>query len=74
MHFIGTHMIIPVFITVTCIWGYMGCAKQDKKPDRECKEDFNGCSMIAMGMAPPSTTARYKDTFATAMPLPIFKL
>ena len=34
----------------------MGCAKQGKKPDKDCKEDFNGCSMIAMGMAPPSTT------------------
>ena len=34
----------------------MGCAKQGKKPDKECKEEFNGCSMIAMGMAPPSTT------------------
>jgi len=36
----------------------MGCAKQGKKPDKDCKEDFNGCSMIAMGMAPPSTTER----------------
>ena len=41
---------------VTCIWGYMGCAKQGKKQDKDCKEDFNGCSMIAMGMAPSTTT------------------
>ena len=50
-------MYIPdINFLVTCIWGYMGCAKQGKKPDKDCKEDFNGCSMIAMGMAPPSTT------------------
>ncbi len=37
----------------------MGCAKRGQKPDKECKEDFNVCSMIAMGMAPtdPATTA-----------------
>ena len=34
----------------------MGCAKHGKKPDKDCKEDFNDCSMLAMGMAPASTT------------------
>ena len=46
--------ITDINFLVTCIWGYMGCAKQGKKPDKDCKEDFNGCSMIAMGMAPLS--------------------
>merc|ERR1712061_122759 len=45
----------------------MGCAKQGKKPDKECKEDFNDCSMIAMGMAPLSTT-----TESTTPELPDF--
>ena len=41
----------------------MGCAKQGKKADKACKEDFNGCSMIAMGMA-PTTTAPQRYVFA----------
>ena len=45
-----------ILFLVTCIWGYMGCAKHGKKDDKDCKEDFNGCSMIAMGMAPATTT------------------
>ena len=56
---IGKHRFeqIPLFLNlVTCIWGYMGCAKHGKKPDKDCKEDFNDCSMLAMGMAPASTT------------------
>jgi hypothetical protein len=32
---------------------YMGCAKRNSKPDVECKQDFNSCSMVAMGMTPP---------------------
>ena len=41
---------------------YMGCAKRNQKPDAECKADFNGCSMVAMGMAPNATTTSTTTT------------
>lgn len=28
----------------------MGCARRGVRPDKECKDDFNVCSMLAMGM------------------------
>jgi hypothetical protein len=49
----------------------MGCAKRNTKPDSECKEDFNVCSMIAMGMVPPpevqvaTTTTKSTTTVTT---------
>jgi hypothetical protein len=43
----------------------MGCAKRNDKPDKECKEDFNVCSMIAMGMAPPPTEQVVSTTTTT---------
>jgi hypothetical protein len=48
---------------------YMGCAKRNSKPDVECKQDFNGCSMVAMGMAPPPpppAETSYPDPTTTA--------
>ena len=49
----------------------MGCAKRGLKPDKECKEDFNVCSMIAMGMTPipqpqPTTAPASLTTAAPA--------
>ena len=44
---------------------YMGCAKRNQKPDAECKSDFNGCSMVAMGMAPNATTTTSTTTTTT---------
>ena len=44
--------------TVDCIWGYMGCAdggggrRRRNGGGSECKEEFNRCSTVAMGMGP----------------------
>jgi len=45
---------------VDCIWAYYRCANKNENSDMVCKENFNGCSMLAMGMSPnitlPTTT------------------
>ena len=48
---------------------YMGCAKRKQKPDLECKNDFNGCSMVAMGMSPNATTTTTTTTTTTRRPI-----
>jgi hypothetical protein len=53
-------------MTVDCIWNYMGCARRNVKPDKECKEDFNVCSMIAMGMPPPESGQQQPTTTTTS--------
>ncbi len=52
--------LIVYMSSVDCIWGYMGCTKRGKKSDQECKAIFNDCSMIAMGMGPPTSTTTKK--------------
>ncbi len=38
----------------------MGCTERGGKSTVECKQEFNDCSMIAMGMGPgPTTTKKY---------------
>lgn len=48
--------ISSLSFSVDCIWDFNRCVQFKTKSDKECKEDFNVCSMIAMGMPPGTTT------------------
>ena len=53
---------LSFFVSVDCIWNYMGCARRGEKADEECKAEFNTCSMLAMGMMPADNSTQVVTT------------